>query len=169
MRNLNNKIQIEEIIVKKTNSNFTYNELVRSATAARLGIKNIPTEEQWQCIEILVANVLQPIRNVFGGLRITSGFRSPLLCIALRSSETSNHTKGQAADIEPISTTIRLIDMMNWIYDNLEFRELIAEHFPNGWIHVAFREGANNRQIKLKDKKHNYYRCDMEYINGIYR
>ena len=155
-------------IVTRTDSNFTYNEMVKSDTAIRYGIDNNPTDEQWECVEDLVQHVLQPVRLQFGRLRITSGFRNKGLCVKIGSSTSSNHVRGQAADIEPIDTSIRLYDVMEWIHDNCEFRELIAEYFPNGWIHVAYREGANNRQIKLKDNKHDYYRCDLDFIKRIY-
>lgn len=168
MKNLKEKIILKKVI-KKIYSNFTYGELIKSDTAIRLGIENIPNDNQWHCLEILVSKILQPVRNNFGRIRVTSGYRTPELCIAVGSSKNSNHTRGQAADIEPISAGIKLIDIMNWIDKNLEYRELIAENFPYGWVHVSYREGANNRQIKLKDKNHNYYKCDMKYINDIYK
>jgi hypothetical protein len=59
---------------------------------------------------------------------------------------------------------------MNFIYYECDFRELIAEYFPGGWVHVAFREGDNAGFVKLKDPNHNYkvYK-DMKYINSIYK
>jgi len=155
-------------IVKTTASNFTYKEMMHSATAIRYGINNTPNDEQWDCIEDLVQYILQPVRLQFGSIKITSGFRTKELCVKIGSSTSSNHARGQAADIEPVNTSIKLYDVMEWIYHNCEFREIIAEYFPNGWIHVAYREGANNRQIKLKDKDHHYHRCDLDYIKSIY-
>jgi len=156
-------------IVTTRNSNFTYSEFLKSEVALRKGIKNIPNEKQIKNIELLTANILQPVRDKFGGILITSGYRSPELCIAIGSTVTSNHTRGQASDIEPIDQNVQLIDILNWIYENCEFRELIAEHFPNGWVHVAYREGYNNRQLKLKDSYHNYEKCDIDYINKLYK
>jgi len=149
-------------------SNFTYNELIRSSTAKRKGIKNIPNYDQIENLVSLTKNVLQPVRDKFGPIRITSGFRTPELCKEIGSNINSNHTRGEAADIEPIDKGVELIDIMNWIYKHCDFRELIGEFFPDGWIHVAYRESDNNRQISLKDDEHNYFSCDMPYINSIY-
>ena len=149
--------------------NFRYGEFVKSDTAIRLGIENIPNEEQWQCIEKLAVNVLQPVRNEFGRLTITSGFRSVELCLAVGSSSASNHARGQASDIEPYDVDIPLIFVVEFIHDNLEYRELIAEYFPWGWIHVAYREGGNIKKLKLKDKDHNYRVVDIEYIKKLYK
>ena len=148
--------------------NFTYGEFVRSDTAIRRGIENIPNEEQWQNIEKLAVFVLQPIRNRFGRLRITSGFRSVELCEAVGSWSGSNHAKGQAADIEPMRKGVELIDILSYIHNNLPHRELIAEHFPGGWVHVAYRDGGNDATLKLKDKDHNYERVDLDYVKSLY-
>lgn len=157
--------------------NFQYWEFTKSDTAKRLGIVNEPNEAHWQAIEKVAVNILQPIRNNFGRVNITSGYRSPELCIAIGSyrtingkiTVTSNHARGQAVDIEPDDPTIPLIDIMNFINNELDYRELIAEYFPEGWVHVAFREGGNDRLIKLKDHNHNFARVEMDYINAIYK
>ena len=146
---------------------FRYAEFVKSETATRLEIPNVPNEEHWINIELLVQNILQPVRNEFGPIRITSGYRSSQLCQALKSSTTSNHTRGQAADIEPYDVDIPLFNLIEFI-DGLEYRELIAEYFPDGWVHVAYRDGNNNRQLKLKDVNHNFDQVDLDYIRGIY-
>lgn len=158
-------------------SNFLYGEFVKSDTAIRLGIINEPDEVQWQSIEKLAVNILQPVRDHFGRINITSGFRTPQLCLAIGSYRvvagkpvvTSNHARGQASDIEPDDTTIPLVDLLNFIHNECEYRELIAEYFPGGWVHVAYREGANDRILKLKDPNHNYAVVDIAYINSIYK
>lgn len=151
-----------------SDSNFTYNELIKSDTAKRLGIKNEPNDIQWKALEALTINVLQPIRNKFGLIRVTSGFRSPELCLKINSNVNSNHTRGEAADIEPVDGRIKLFRIIEWIHDNLDYRELIAEFFPDGWIHVAYRNGGNNRTLKLKDNDHNYKVVTLDYIRKLY-
>jgi hypothetical protein len=159
LRDLNSKIL--------SAPNFKYREFIKSGTASRYNITNEPTEEQWQNIEVVASQIIQPVRNEFGGIRITSGFRCPELCIKIGSSKTSNHAKGQAVDFEPIDD-IPMIKILEWIVENCEFRELIAEFFPHGWIHVAYRLGGNIGKIKLKDQKHNYEEKDIHYISTIY-
>lgn len=162
MRNLNDFV--------KGSKYFKYSEFIKSDTATRRGISNIPnSEEIWVSIENLVKYVLDPIREAFGPIRITSGYRSVELCKAIGSTLTSNHTRGEAADIEPINPNIKLIDVLNFIHENLEYRELIAEYFPDGWVHVAWSTRGNIRDLKLKDKSHNYSKVSIDYINNIYR
>lgn len=149
--------------------NFTYWELFRSDTALRKGITNIPTQTNVKALEFTAQTALQPIREQFGAIRITSGYRSPELCIAIGSSKNSNHARGEAADFEPINSAISLLDVGRWISENIQFRELIFEYLPDGWLHIACRKDANINKIKLKDKDHNYKHVDIEYIEKIYR
>lgn len=148
--------------------NFTYGELIKSDVAMRNGIENIPNEEQWVCLEKLAVKILQPVREHFGRIRITSGFRCVELCEKVGSNKNSNHTKGQAADFEPMRESVTLFDILRWVHENLDYRELIAEFFPDGWIHAAYREGGNEKILKLKDKEHDYSVVDLDYIRKIY-
>ncbi len=148
--------------------NFRFGEFTKSDTAIRYGISNEPTEDQWNCIELVAVKILQPVRDQFGPLRITSGFRSVALCNKVGSNDKSNHARGQAVDFEPIKTNITLLEVLVWIHDNLEYRELIAEYFPQGWIHCAYRPGDNSRILKLKDDTHNYDRVNIEVIKKLY-
>jgi hypothetical protein len=149
--------------------NFRYYEFVKSETALRRGIKNEPNEQQWQSIERLAGNILQPIRNEFGSIKITSGFRCVELCLAVGSSPNSNHTRGEAADFEPVSSRTRLIDIVEWLHNNLQYRELIAEYFPHGWVHAAYRLNHNVKKLKLKDNTHNYSTVSMPQLLNIYK
>jgi len=148
--------------------NFTYGEVVRSDAATRLGISNEPTEAQWQAAERFARNILQPVRNRFGRLRITSWFRSPMLCMAIGSSSSSNHTQGDTADIEPMAPGVTLLDVLEFIHDELPFRELIAEYFPDGWVHVCSRPGLNESVLKLKDPDHHYARVTIDQVHDLY-
>ena len=73
--------------------NFTLQELIKSDTAIRLDIDNNPNSDQVQKLKELCENVLQPVRDQFGRVKVTSGFRSPELCRAIGSSENSQHAK----------------------------------------------------------------------------
>ena len=148
-------------------SNFTWHEFNRSQTATRHDINNVPNGVQRENIEILVNNLIQPVRNFWGSIRITSGFRCLDLNRKLGSSDTSYHVKGQAADIEPIKN-IKLFDILEWIHYNVNYTELIAEYFPDGWIHIAYNIHSSKRELKLKDVEHNYNVVNIEYIKNIY-
>lgn len=161
LRNLNSKLSMAP--------NFYYQEFVKSNTATRFDIVNIPGEKEWIKIEELAQHVLQPIRNHFGPIRITSGYRSPELNVKIGGSKFSNHCRGEAADIEPWNTKqVTLFEMVEWIYNNLQFRTLIFEYAPDGWIHIVYREGANPKRLKLKDKTHNYTTITISYLKNLY-
>ena len=74
--------------------NFSLNELTKSQTATRKGIDNKPTSEQVENLKALSINILQKIRNHYERpVRVTSGYRSPELCVAIGSSAKSQHAK----------------------------------------------------------------------------
>lgn len=148
--------------------NFKYGEFVKSSTAIRYGIINEPNEQQWQSIERVAGNIIQPVRNAFGPIRITSGFRCPELCIKVGSNPNSNHARGEALDFEPMTPGVTLFQVLEWIHRNLEYRELIAEFFPGGWIHAAYRLNKNVRKLKLKDKTHNYSAVTIAELQRLY-
>ena len=166
------EIEGEETIVRNLNDkipgakNFKYKEFIKSNTALRKGIDNTPTEEHWQNIEKLAVNVLQPVRNNLGRINITSGYRSLKLNKATKGSRSSLHCFGCASDIE--SEKVSLLYLLEWIYNNCEFRELIYEYPPDGWIHCGYVEGWNAKKLKLKDKDHNYKLVSLDYIKGLY-
>ena len=128
--------------------NFSLRELTKSQTAERKGISNEPSEEHIENLKLLCTNVLQKVRDEFGVVSISSGYRSPELCEALGSKSTSQHARGQAADFECYS--IDNNELFNWIVDNLEFDQAILEFYTgdpdSGWLHVSFNEDGNRKQ-----------------------
>jgi len=121
--------------------NFSLQELTKSDTAIRKGINNNPNAGQIEKLKELCENILQPVRDHFGRIKITSGFRSEELCFAIGSSVNSQHTKAEAADFECMGTDNA--ELADWIYKNLPFDQLILEFYtpgePNsGWIHCSF-------------------------------
>jgi hypothetical protein len=150
--------------------NFKYGELIKSDVALRLGIPNIPNEVQWANLELVAQRILQPVRDRWGRIRITSGFRCPALCLAIGSTARSTHTFGWAVDFEPVDTSIKLFDIMDWIYMNLEFDTLIAEYFPEGWIHCTYSSAPDMKRhrLKLKDPTHNYDVVSIGNLRRLY-
>ncbi len=70
----------------KLSENFSLNELTKSQTATRKGIDNKPTSEQVENLKALSINILQKIRNHYERpVRVTSGYRSPELCVSIGS------------------------------------------------------------------------------------
>ena len=121
--------------------NFTLQELIKSDTAIRLDINNNPNSGQIEKLKALCENILQPVRDHFGRVKITSGYRSAELCIAIGSSINSQHAKAEAADFEVVGTDN--VELFDWIKNNLEPDQLILEFYtpgePNsGWIHCSW-------------------------------
>jgi len=121
--------------------NFSLHELTKSDTAIRKGIDNNPSADQIDKLKALCENILQPVRDHFGRVKVTSGFRSSELCVAIGSSANSQHAKAEAADFEVMGTDNA--ELADWIHKNLEPDQLILEYYtpgePNsGWIHCSW-------------------------------
>ena len=135
---------------------FTLNELTKSQEATRIGIDNIPNEEQIQNLKILCENILQPIRDFYGmPVSVSSGYRSAALCEAIGSSAKSQHTKGQAADFEIFGVANK--NVAEFIIKNLEYDQCILEFWnenePNsGWVHCSYSANGNRKQYLKAEK-----------------
>ena len=82
---------------------FLEHEFEVSDKARELGINNaIETPEIKDALKSLVDSVLQPLRDAWGKpLAINSGYRCKALNAAVGGVPTSQHTKGEAADVCP--------------------------------------------------------------------
>ena len=142
--------------------NFTLQELTKSDTAIRKGIDNNPNADQVEKLKLLCERVLQPVRDHFGRVKVTSGFRSPELCAAIGSSVNSQHAKAEAVDFEVIG--VDNAEVADWIYTNIRTDQLILEFYtpgePNsGWIHasyIEFNPRAQYLRAYREDKKVKY-------------
>ncbi len=103
--------------------NFSYSEFEASDTAKVKRIQNAITDADVRdSVKALVENVLQPLRDAWGGpLKINSGFRCPALNKAVGGVKTSQHVKGEAADVactDPVALA-RLAKLMKLPYDQM--------------------------------------------------
>ena len=73
----------------KLSQNFSLRELTKSQTAERKGIDNTPTDEHIENLKLLCENILQPVRDEWGVVSVSSGYRSPALCQAIGSKHQS--------------------------------------------------------------------------------
>lgn len=80
---------------------FSYREFERSEVADAKHICNVITSfEVRDSILALTENVLQPLRDAWGEpLKVNSGYRCKALNAAVGGVPTSQHVKGEAADI----------------------------------------------------------------------
>ena len=142
--------------------NFSLEEMERSQTAQRMGIKNKAGSGEIKNLTDLCYNVLEPCRAKFDKpIRISSGYRSEELCVAIGSKKTSQHALGMAVDMEIPSESNLKVAL--WIQNNVDFDQLILEYYTgeanSGWIHVSFHEGNNRKQVLTFDGK--------SYTNGL--
>lgn len=76
----------------KISEHLDLSELIRSDSAKRNGISNMPTEEHIANFKILAEKVFEPIRNNFRcPIHISSGYRSKDLNIFIGGSLSSQH------------------------------------------------------------------------------
>jgi len=132
-------------------------ELLFSDTATRLGINNIPNDQCLINLQTLIYEVIEPIINKFGDIKITSGYRSPELCKAIGSSITSQHCLGMAVDCEVLGVPNK--ELADWAVNNLEYDQVILEFWEkdkinSGWVHISYNKG-NNRKMYLRAYKAN--------------
>jgi hypothetical protein len=129
----------------KLSKNLSLSEVVKSATAIKRGISNQPTKQHLQNLIKLAENVFQPLRNYIDKpIRVSSGYRSKELNKLIGGASRSQHSKGEALDLDNDRETNIL--MFNYIKDNLDFDQLINEQ-DYSWIHVSYREGSNRKQV----------------------
>lgn len=119
----------------KISEHFTYQELVRSQTAARRGIKNIPNMQQIENAR-RVAKEIEKLRSAMGGIPVTpsSWFRCKKLNTAIRGSKYSQHMQGEAMDftISGVSST-EIVEKI--IELDLPYHQVIDEF--GSWVHFS--------------------------------
>lgn len=135
---------------------LTYNEVVKSYTAIKKGINNIPNETQLKNIIEWARNIFDPIRSFIGKpLGCHTIYRSPELNKLVGGSETSQHmaVNGAAGDIDSdIYGYGNNIDIFNFIRGSLDFDQVIAEGIGNGkveWVHASYVSPEANRKEVL--------------------
>jgi len=139
-------------------NNFSLHEMIKSETAIRRDMDNTPhSDEVVQNLTMLCEQVLQPLRDVYGvGIKVNSGYRSPDVNAAVGGSRTSDHCKGQAADIE--IPGVANADLAQYIADNFNFTQLILEFYTqgipdSGWVHVSYDVNNLKRQVMTAVKQ----------------
>ena len=134
---------------------FTLEEMVKSQTALRMGLDNSPGPDQFEALVSLCEFALEPIRNHYERpVIVSSGFRALAVNKAIGSRRTSQHTKGQAADIE--IPGLDNLELYYWAAANLDFDQLILEYYSgepsSGWVHVSYVGSENRGQTLRIDK-----------------
>lgn len=124
--------------------NFRLSEMLVTST----GIANTPSDKEIENMKTLAVKILQPLREYMNRpVIVTSGYRSYEVNKAVKGSKTSQHMKGEAADISAGNRTLNK-KMYEFIRDNLEFDQLINE-YNYQWVHVSYTTEHTNRKQEL--------------------
>ena len=120
-------------------------------TPKELRIVGAPVEIQAN-MRLLVDKVLDPLREKVGAIIVNSGYRSPEYNKKVGGVPTSQHCKGQAADI--VFKTANIDEVFALIRRELSFDQVILENSDNGsrWIHVSYSKNGNRRQALIAKK-----------------
>jgi hypothetical protein len=143
----------------RLSKNLTLGEATKSATAIKHGINNKPSGEHLSSLMLIAQKVFQPMRSHFGKpIAITSGYRSKALNDLIGGASGSQHSKGQALDLDAdVYGGLENHQLFNYIKDNLEFDQLIWEFGDDenpAWVHVSYK-ASNNRGEVLSCVKQN--------------
>lgn len=148
---------------------FSRKELIKSSTAARLGIDNTPSTTEWENIKY-TAQQLEKIRAYVTeklgketAVIVSSCFRCMKLNRAVGGSVTSAHCHGLAADFDIAGLTspqtAKLIREMR-SKGLIDYDQLILEYPKNGngaWVHIGFKAGG---------KGHRHQELTATRVNG---
>ena len=134
----------------KLSKNLSLQEVVKSNTAIKYGINNNPTEEHLKNLQFLAVNGFQVIRDYFGKpIFVSSGYRSEALNERIGGSKTSQHSTGQALDLDTdVYGGITNGELFDFIRSELDFDQLIWEFGNNSnpdWVHFSMRSDGKNR------------------------
>ncbi len=122
--------------------------MTRSGVALEHDIPNKPNPRQVSAMRELAQHVLEPLRQRFGPIVISSGFRSQQVNLLVGGAIGSQHLRGEAADIV-VNGVARGLQLFRFIRDHLDFDQLIWE--PVGaatprWLHVSYTTRRKNRR-----------------------
>ena len=101
-------------------------------------------------------NILEPALALFPNMMVTSGFRT-----VSASNPNSQHTKGQAADIQIRGISKNdYFEVAKKLANNLNYDQLLLEYKTTGtgmpWIHISINVSGQRSQVLtlLNDKKY---------------
>ncbi|MGN0929795.1 MAG: D-Ala-D-Ala carboxypeptidase family metallohydrolase [Alphaproteobacteria bacterium] len=101
-------------------------------------------------IKALVENVLQPLRDEWGKpLIINSGYRCPELNSLIGGKPTSQHLRGEAADIRCDNSfeLAKKIIELKLPYDQIGLY--------NTFVHISHKKNGDNRKMIFYDNRYN--------------
>lgn len=135
---------------------ITLAEAVKSQTAIRKGIENMPPPEIIPSMIEVANKCFEPLREWHGKpIGISSFYRSPALNRAVKGSARSQHCKGQAIDIDAdiFNNGVTNKQIYDWLVSNVDFDQIIWEYGTDdnpAWVHISYVSKEKNRRQILR-------------------
>ena len=143
----------------RISEHISLKEGIKSHTATRLNIDNIPRDLDLINMKTIAQKVFEPLRKfVSGPIAINSFYRSPKLNSAIGGSTTSQHCIGCAMDIDDTYGYKTNEEMYHYIQENLDYDQMIWEFGDLNnldWVHVSYVSEDANRKRCLRAYKKN--------------
>lgn len=133
---------------------FSLAELCHSQTADRLDLDNTPPDDVMPYL-MATARGLEAIRLILRcPVVVSSGYRSPDVNAAVGGSRTSQHVKGQAADITvpgfgSPSQVMAAILRSDVVFDQCILEFASPRDPSRGWVHVSFADRPRKQALVI--------------------
>lgn len=134
---------------EKLSENFDLEEFTRSDKTKELGITNEPGEKELAALRELVSRTIQPLRDKLGvPIHVNSGYRCPELNKAVGGVPTSQHQKGEAADLSIDGKASDILEALE--NNNIPFDQAILYRKQN-FLHVSLKlDGVQRSNVIIK-------------------
>lgn len=162
-------------MTENLSDHFTLQELTYSDTAVKYKLSNVPCELHKKTLKHTCQYLLEPLRTLLNSkyktyvgkkvkcasIKITSGYRGPVVNAKVGGVSTSQHCTGEAADIEAVLVftdgtrkvlpyTELYSDIRMWVKgDKLSIDQCIQECAGGAkWVHVSHSASGKTRDRK---------------------
>jgi hypothetical protein len=133
---------------------YTLARLTASETAAERGIDNTPPPDVVANLRLL-ARGLDRVRRLLGEpLEISSGYRSPVLNVAVGGAPRSQHTEGLAVDFACPRFGTPLDIARAIAASNIDYDTVLLEY--GRWVHLSFAREPRRRLLTIYDGEEGY-------------
>ena len=134
---------------EKLSENFDLEEFTRSDKAKELGITNEPGEKELAALRELVSRTIQPLRDKLGvPIHVNSGYRCPDPTTPPGAVPTSQHQKGEAADLSIDGKASDILEALE--NNNIPFDQAILYRKQN-FLHVSLKlDGVQRSNVIIK-------------------
>lgn len=141
--------------MSKISPHITLEMVTKSQTATRNNVKEQfnPSQDIINNLSDLALNVIEKLLIMFPNLIISSGYRCEKLNALIGGANSSQHTKGQAVDLQ-ITGKSNIEIAKSILHARIPYDQMIIEGGTMdrpAWIHVSYKMGGNRFEILRAD------------------